>query len=66
MNAATRDHEAPAPAPVASKVEGAVVGEELTSIRMVVDFPAPLGPKKPVTHHGRARKLTWSTAVDEP
>ena len=32
-------------------------------IRIVVDFPAPLGPRKPVTRPGWAVKLTSSTAV---
>ncbi len=33
---------------------------------MVVDFPAPLGPRKPVTRPGRAVKVTSSTAVKPP
>ena len=33
------------------------------SMRSVVDFPAPLGPRKPVTRPGRAVKDTSSTAV---
>ena len=33
-----------------------------TMIRKVVDFPAPFGPRKPVTRPGRAVKLTSSTA----
>ena len=33
---------------------------------MVVDFPAPFGPRKPVTRPGSARKVTWSTAVKPP
>ena len=37
-----------------------------TIIRIEVDFPAPLGPRKPVTRPGRAVKLTWSTTVFEP
>ena len=32
-------------------------------IRMVVDLPAPLGPRKPVTRPDRAAKLMSSTAV---
>jgi hypothetical protein len=35
-------------------------------IRIVVDFPAPLGPRKPVTRPGAAVKLTSSTAVKSP
>ncbi len=35
-------------------------------MRIVVDFPAPLGPRKPVTRPGSAVKLTWSTAVKSP
>jgi hypothetical protein len=35
-------------------------------IRMVVDFPAPLGPRNPVTRPGRAVKDTLSTAVKPP
>ena len=34
-----------------------------TMIRIVVDFPAPLGPRKPVTRPGRAVNVTSSTAV---
>jgi hypothetical protein len=37
-----------------------------TMIRMVVDFPAPLGPRNPVTRPGAAVKLTSSTAVKAP
>ena len=37
-----------------------------TMIRMVVDFPAPLGPRKPVTRPGWAVKLTSATAVKAP
>ena len=37
-----------------------------TMIRMVVDFPAPLGPRNPVTRPGWAVKLTSSTAVKSP
>ena len=35
-------------------------------MRMVVDFPAPLGPRNPVTRPGWAVKLTWSTAMNSP
>jgi hypothetical protein len=42
------------------------VGGEPTMIRMVVDLPAPLGPRKPVTRPGWAVKLTSSTAVKPP
>ena len=35
-------------------------------IRIVVDLPAPLGPRKPVTRPGRATKVTSSTAVCSP
>ena len=31
-------------------------------IRIVVDLPAPFGPRKPVTVPGRQSKLTPSTA----
>jgi hypothetical protein len=34
-----------------------------TIIRMVVDFPAPFGPRKPVTIPGRTVNDTPSTAV---
>ncbi len=34
--------------------------------RIVVDFPAPLGPRKPVTRPGRAVNVTSSTAVKPP
>jgi hypothetical protein len=33
---------------------------------MVVDLPAPFGPRKPVTRPGRAVKETSSTAVNPP
>jgi hypothetical protein len=33
---------------------------------MVVDFPDPLGPRKPVTIPGFTVKLRWSTAVFSP
>jgi hypothetical protein len=35
-------------------------------IRIVVDFPAPFGPRKPVTDPGSARKETESTAMCAP
>ena len=35
-------------------------------IRMVVDLPAPLGPRKPVTLPGSTVKLMRSTAVFAP
>src|SRR5262249_20999460 len=34
--------------------------------RMVVDFPDPFGPRKPVTRPGRTSKLSASTARREP
>ena len=37
-----------------------------TTTRMVVDLPAPLGPRNPVTRPGWAEKETWSTAVYRP
>ena len=43
-----------------------VAGVRPTRIRIVVDLPAPLGPRKPVTRPGSARKVTWSTAVKPP
>src|SRR5689334_9901206 len=33
---------------------------------MVVDLPAPLGPRKPVTRPGRTLKVSWSTARRPP
>jgi len=36
------------------------------SIRMVVDFPAPLAPKKPKIRPRSTSKLTSSTAVKSP
>jgi hypothetical protein len=33
---------------------------------MVVDFPEPFGPKKPVTTPGGTSKVRLSTAVDVP
>jgi hypothetical protein len=35
-------------------------------IRIVVDLPAPLGPRKPVTRPGSTVKLMPSTAVFAP
>jgi len=35
-------------------------------MRIVVDFPAPLGPRKPVTMPGRTVKERSSTAVFSP
>ena len=35
-------------------------------MRMVVDLPAPLGPRKPVTVPGRTVKSSRSTAVFSP
>ena len=40
-----------------------VGGVSPTMMRMVVDLPAPLGPRKPVTRPGAAVKVTSSTAV---
>src|ERR1039457_4889239 len=36
------------------------------SIRMVVDFPAPLGPRKPKISPFLTRSETWSTATNAP
>jgi hypothetical protein len=35
-------------------------------MRMVVDLPAPFGPRKPSTSPGSARKLMPSTASSRP
>ena len=35
-------------------------------IRIVVDFPAPLGPRNPVTRPGSAVNETSSTATNPP
>jgi hypothetical protein len=35
-------------------------------IRIVVDLPAPFGPRNPVTTPGSTTKLSWSTAVLSP
>jgi hypothetical protein len=37
-----------------------------TIMRIVVDLPAPFGPRKPVTWPGRTVKLMPSTAVFRP
>ena len=37
-----------------------------TIMRIVVDLPAPLGPRKPVTRPGRTWKLRSSTASVSP
>ena len=37
-----------------------------TMTRIVVDLPAPFGPRKPVTRPGWAVKETLSTAVKPP
>jgi hypothetical protein len=44
----------------------AVGASSPTIIRIVVDFPAPLGPRKPVTIPGRTVKVTSSTATFSP
>jgi len=36
------------------------------SMRMVVLFPAPFGPRKPKISPRAVSKLTWSTAVNLP
>ena len=36
------------------------------NIRMVVDLPEPLGPKKPVTRPGGTSNVRLSTAVTAP
>src|SRR5208283_1659464 len=36
------------------------------NMRMVVDLPAPFGPRKPNISPGRASRLMWSTAVKLP
>src|SRR5579871_353426 len=36
------------------------------SMRMVVDFPAPLGPRKPKISPRRTSSVTWSTARKSP
>src|SRR6266540_853605 len=41
-------------------------GVRPTMIRIVVDLPAPFGPRKPVTRPDRAVKVTSSTAVNAP
>src|SRR4051794_28010000 len=43
-----------------------VAGVRPTMTRMVVDLPAPLGPRNPVTRPGRAVKETSSTARRPP
>src|ERR1700675_1444038 len=35
-------------------------------MRMVVDLPAPLGPRKPKISPRRTARVTWSTAVNVP
>ncbi len=35
-------------------------------MRMVVDFPDPLGPSRPKISPERISKLTWLTAVKTP
>ena len=43
-----------------------VAGVSPTMTRIVVVFPAPFGPRKPVTRPGSATKVMSSTAVKEP
>src|SRR4051812_15227545 len=43
-----------------------VGGVKPTMTRMVVDLPAPLGPRNPVTRPASAVKVTSSTAVKAP
>ena len=52
--------------PPSTSTEPVVGGVRPTMIRMVVDLPAPLGPRNPVTRPDRAVKLTSSTAVKAP
>ena len=40
--------------------------EEPHSIRSVVDFPAPFGPRKPYSSPARTRRSRWSTAMNAP
>ena len=37
-----------------------------SSIRRVVVFPLPFGPRKPVTRPGSTSNSSWSTAVKDP
>ena len=48
--------------------QGAALGRprKAISIRIVVDFPAPLGPRKPKTWPGSIRRLRSATAVTLP
>ena len=48
-----------APAPIAAASRPRI-------ILIVVDFPAPLGPRKPVTRPGRTTKEASSTATVWP
>lgn len=43
-----------------------LAGVNPTMTRIVVDLPAPLGPRKPVTRPGEAVNETSSTAVNLP
>src|ERR1700759_3344914 len=43
-----------------------VGGVRPTMTRMLVDFPAPLGPRKPGTRPGGGGKVTSSTGVNPP
>jgi hypothetical protein len=61
------EREAEFPVGVAVAVTCPEVGASSpTTIRMVVDFPAPLGPRKPVTSPGRTLNVRWSTAKVDP
>src|SRR5262245_46295160 len=51
------------PATVATPL---VAGRNVVRIRIVVVFPAPLGPRKPTTSPFSTLKLTLSTATTEP
>src|SRR5580658_2832791 len=51
------------PATVARPAEGL---SRPHSIRMVVDFPAPFGPRNPKTSPRRTERLSWSTATKLP
>ncbi len=43
-----------------------LAGVRPTMMRMLVDLPAPLGPRNPVTFPACATKETSSTAVNPP
>src|SRR5436190_6043827 len=50
----------------ATRPDPSVAGRIPVSMRIVVDLPAPFGPRNPKICPARTRKVMWSTAVKDP